>query len=387
MKKDALEMNNYQNKLTRVKKTLCCTEPDRIPIFELFWDRFIENWKREKGLEADADIYKYYDMDLALAVPKSDPKLKSFELIERTSDYIIFKSGFGCTIKKVFNAPMPQFLDFSIKSADEYERFELDDPLDNSRYYDDFYSITANTGDTITSSFDKQIKKYKDIVPICGAVCEGHEKIWRIRGNEDVWMDLVTERDKVKKFLKRLEEFETKIGLKQIEMGIDFMFIGGDVAYDKGLFFSPAIWREVFKPYLYNMCRAFKNAKPDLKIIYHGCGNATEIFDDFIECGIDAYHSLEVKAGIDVIDLKKKYKDRLAYVGNIDCRDVLPGPKEGIKKNLLRKLNAAKGGGYIPSADHSVPYNVPVENYDYFVSLIRQYGKYPLDLGEYDMKI
>lgn len=380
-------MDSYKNKLERIRKTLSCTEPDRIPVFELFWVRFLENWRREKKLGADADIYKYYDMDLAFVVPKTDPKLDSFTILEKTEDYIIFRSGYGCTIKKVYDAPMPQFLDFSIKSADQYEKFELDDPLDNSRYYDDFFSITANTGDTITESFDKQIRKYKGIIPICGAVCEGHEKIWRIRGSEGVWVDLVTEKDKIKKFLKRLEEFETKIGLKQIAMGCECMFIAGDVAYDKGLFFSPAIWREFFKPILKNMCTTFKKSDPDTRIIYHGCGNATEIFDDLIECGIDAYHSLEVKAGIDVIDLKKKYKNRLAYIGNIDCRDVLPGSKEGIKKNLLRKLNAAKGGGYIPSADHSVPYNVSVENYDYFVSLIRQYGKYPLDLGEYDINI
>ena len=48
-------------------------------------------------------------------------------------------------------------------------------------------------------------------------------------------------------------------------------------------------------------------------------------------------------------------------------------------------MNAAKGGGYIPSADHSVPSSVPIENYDYFVELLRQYGSYPLELGEYDI--
>ena len=380
-------MDKYENKLSRIKKTLSCEEADRVPIFELFWDRFIDNWREKNNLDEDADIYKYYDMDLAFVVPKTDPKLKSFELIEETDDYIKFKSGFGCVVKKLFNAPMPQFLDYSIKSADEYDKFELEDPLDDSRYFDEFRSITAGTGDKISPSFKEQLRKYKGIIPISGAVCEGHEKIWRIRGNEGVWTDLYTDREKVKKFVKRLGEFETAIGLKQIEMGVEIMFLAGDVGYDKGLFFSPEIWREVFKPTLKNMCTAFKDADPDIKIIYHGCGNATVLFEDFIECGIDAYHSLEVKAGIDVLDLKKKYKNRLAYIGNIDCRDVFPGPKEGIKKELLRKLNAAKGGGYIPSADHSVPYNVPVENYEYFLSLIREYGKYPLDLGSYDINM
>ena len=40
---------------------------------------------------------------------------------------------------------------------------------------------------------------------------------------------------------------------------------------------------------------------------------------------------------------------------------------------------------YIPASDHSVPNNVPVENYDYFIELVKEYGTYPLDLGEFDM--
>ena len=52
---------------------------------------------------------------------------------------------------------------------------------------------------------------------------------------------------------------------------------------------------------------------------------------------------------------------------------------------MLTKLNAAKGGGFIFQSDHSVPGDVSGERYDYVVRLVRQYGTYPLQLGEYDM--
>jgi uroporphyrinogen-III decarboxylase len=48
-------------------------------------------------------------------------------------------------------------------------------------------------------------------------------------------------------------------------------------------------------------------------------------------------------------------------------------------------LNAAKGGGYIFQSDHSVPSNVSGHNYDFVVKLVREYGKYPLRLEEYDL--
>lgn len=378
-------MDTYKNKLKRMQKTLSCKEPDKIPIFELFWEEYLAKWRKEKGLETGINIYKYYDMDMTVGAPNTDPKIESFKLLEKGKDYIIFKSGFGCTIKKADYCPMPQFLDFSVKSADDYDKFELDDPHDKKRYYEESANLISSPGHIKVPPFNEQLRVSKGKIPFMGIVCEGMEKSWRIRGMDGVFIDMVTARDKYKKFLKRLEEFEIQIGLNQIEMGVDFMFIAGDVAYTKGMFFSPEMWREFFKPYLYDMCKAFKEAKPNIKLIYHGCGNAEVIYGDLIECGIDGYHSLEVKAGIDVVNLKKKYKNRLAYIGNIDCRDVFPGSKENLKRDLLRKLNAAKGGGYIPSADHSIPDSVPVENYDYFIDLIREYGKYPLELGEYDI--
>ncbi|MGQ9787458.1 MAG: hypothetical protein ACUVSJ_13480, partial [Anaerolineae bacterium] len=60
------------------------------------------------------------------------------------------------------------------------------------------------------------------------------------------------------------------------------------------------------------------------------------------------------------------------------------GPEQ-LKAMVLRKLNAAKCGGYIVQSDHSVPDNVSPQNYEYVVNLVREYGRYPLQLGEYDL--
>ena len=36
-------------------------------------------------------------------------------------------------------------------------------------------------------------------------------------------------------------------------------------------------------------------------------------------------------------------------------------------------------------SDHSVSSSVSGQTYDYIVNLVRQYGVYPLELGEYDL--
>jgi len=124
-----------------------------------------------------------------------------------------------------------------------------------------------------------------------------------------------------------------------------------------------------------------------LPVIYHGCGDASRIFEDFIELGVDAYNPLEAKTGLDVVDLRRRFGHRMGFCGNMDVLLWANGTKEEIKAAVLTKLNAAKGGGFIFQSDHSVPNTISGENYDFVVRLVREYGKYPLRLGEYDIAI
>ena len=56
-----------------------------------------------------------------------------------------------------------------------------------------------------------------------------------------------------------------------------------------------------------------------------------------------------------------------------------------LRRAVLTKLNAAKGGGFIFQSDHSVPSNVSGQRYDEVVRLVREHGRYPLRLGEFDL--
>jgi uroporphyrinogen-III decarboxylase len=155
------------------------------------------------------------------------------------------------------------------------------------------------------------------------------------------------------------------------------------VAYRKDLFFSPDYWRKHFKPVvkaIADECHAHR-----LPVIYHGCGNLSRIFADFIEIGVDAINPLEAKAGLDVVELRRQYGHKIGFCGNMDVITWANGTKDEIKRMALTKLNAAKGGGYIVQSDHSVPSNVSGRNYDYLVHLVREHGRYPLRLGEYDI--
>jgi uroporphyrinogen-III decarboxylase len=102
--------------------------------------------------------------------------------------------------------------------------------------------------------------------------------------------------------------------------------------------------------------------------------------------GLDAYNPLEVKAGLDAVELRRQYGRRLGICGNSDILIWETGDRAAIRREVLRKLNAAKGGGYIFQSDHSVSSSVSGHTYDYIIKLVREYGNYPLALGEFEEK-
>jgi uroporphyrinogen decarboxylase len=380
---------NCLAKLERMNKALHHEEPDRVPISDFFWGSFLERWRMELGLPSNADIYKYYDLDWIVTVPNMDPHIKQFEVLKENDEEVVVRTGFEATIRKKFADPMPAFLSFATDSIEKMEAFQFDDPWDERRYFGRGDNQIAGVGDGFTRDIEPWVDTVKSLhsdFPVYGSICEGQETLWRIIGSENVLMWIGLYPDEVGRFVERINEYaleHTKAQIKAAGGMLDGMVIWGDVAYRKDVFFSPTYWRKYFKPgvkAIVDECHAH-----GLPVIYHGCGNVRRIFADFIEVGIDAYNPLEFKAGMDVIELRRQYGHQIGFCGNMDVLTWANADDEELKRVVLTKLNAAKGGGYIFQSDHSVPTNVSAHNYEYVVNLVREYGKYPLQLGEYDL--
>ncbi len=380
---------NCLAKLDRIRKTLRHEESDRVPVSDFFWGSFLSRWREELGLAPDADIYRYYDLDWMQFNPNLDPHIKPFEIVKENDEEVIVRTGFEALIRKKLAYPMPDFLSFDTDTIEKMEAFQFDDPWDNRRYFAGGDDQINGVGDGFVrnlASFIDRLKPAWPDFPVFGGVCEGHEMLWRIIGTESVMLWIGLYPAEVGRFVERISAFNLEITKAQIKAAgdlLDGMVIWGDVAYKHGMFFSPAYWRKYFKPgvkALVEECHSH-----GLPVIYHGCGNASSIFEDFIEIGIDAYNPLEAKAGLDVVDLRRRFGHRLGFCGNMDVMVWADGNREDLKRTVLTKLNAAKGGGYIFQSDHSVPSSVSGQSYEYVVNLVREHGKYPLKLGEYDI--
>lgn len=380
---------NALAKVNRMNTAMRHEEPDRVPISDFFWGSFLERWREELGLAADANPYNYYDLDWQVTIPNLDPHIKPFETLKETEEEVVVRTGFEAILRKKFKDPMPEFVGFDTDTIEKEMAFEFDDPWDERRFFSAGDNQIAGVGDGFARNSPPWIETVKSIRPdfaVYGSICEANEYMTRIIGPENNMMWSALYPKEHGEFLDRTNEFSIELLKAQIQAAdglLDGMVIWGDVAYKKDLFFSPTWWRAHYKPYLTEMVNICHNA--GIPVIYHGCGNVKRILPDYIETGIDAYNPLEAKAGLDVVDLRGQYGHTLGFCGNMDVMEWADSSEAQLKAIVLRKLNAAKGGGYIFQSDHSVPSSVSGHNYDYVVKLVREYGNYPLDLGEFDI--
>jgi uroporphyrinogen-III decarboxylase len=154
-------------------------------------------------------------------------------------------------------------------------------------------------------------------------------------------------------------------------LAIDQLSVHEDLAGKSGPLIGPKQIHTFVKPYF--------RAVWDL-LSSHGTkifdmdsdGNINPVIDAFLECGLNSMHPFEPAAGMDVVEIRKKYGTRLAMRGGID-KHVLRGTKDDIRKELEYKLQPLmQTGGIAFGLDHRIPNGTPLENYRYYVDLSRK---------------
>jgi hypothetical protein len=377
-------------KLERMRRVLSHQEADRVPVSDFFWGSFLRRWRQELGLSADADIYRHYDLDWQVTIPNMDPRIRAFETLSENSEEVVVRTGFGAVLRKKFDQAMPAFLSFATDTLEKLENFKFDDAWDDRRFFCEGDNQLAGVGDGFernSPAWLETVKRIHPDFPVFGSACEAHEMLWRITGSENLLQWMAMEPDRVGRQVERVGRFCIETTRAQVRAAgglLDGMVVWGDVAYRKSMLFSPAFWRRWFKPVVKEMVAVCHEA--GLPVIYHGCGNARKIFEDMIECRVDAYNPLEAKAGLDVVELRREFGHRLGFCGNMDVMAWADAPISCLEAQVLRKLNAARGGGYIFQSDHSVPGNISAARYEYVIGLVRRHGIYPLDLGEHALQ-
>jgi uroporphyrinogen decarboxylase len=348
----------------RVRLALEHKEADRVAIQDGPWGTTVARWHKE-GLPEGVGPHEFFHYEFASTGPDISLRLPA-EKIEETDEYIVQRGANGAVHRNwKGKTSTPELVDFTIKSRADWDAHKAALKFDESR---------LNLENAKKARADARAKGLFFVFG--GGIGYDHNSA-SLLGPVRLLTAIVEEPDWVREIFMMQVDLAVAIVEELFARGIDFdaAYYYDDLGYRNGLFFSPRAYREVLQPAHRRVLEPFK--RRGLPCILHSCGNVTELVPDLIESGWTCLQPLEVKAGMDLIGLKKKFGDALAFMGGIDVRKMAlddPGP---IEEEIRTKVGFAKqGGGYIYHSDHSVPDDVSFANYQRVIELVHRHGSY-----------
>ena len=176
-------------------------------------------------------------------------------------------------------------------------------------------------------------------------------------------------------------ELATERSLASIErytsLGLDAIIIGGDFAGNT-LLISPEAYEEFIVPQLRILSRRIHEA--GTYAINASDGNLWPVIDDFLlSSKVDGYLEIDQYAGMDLRKLKHRYGDKITFLGNLDCGNLLSfGTSDQIRRHVIECLEAGMGnGGHIFCASNAIVKSIPLSNYLTVINTYREVFSLP----------
>ncbi len=338
-------------------------EADRVPIVDHPWGATVERWQRE-GMPEDAHFADFFGLDRTAAIHPDNSPRYPVRTVEETDEYRVHTTSWGTTQRNWKHAAStPEFISHTIVDRESWqeakERMTPTRDRVNWNHLAENYPVWREEGRWISGSlwfgFD-----------ITHA---------RVVGTERLLMALV----EAPEWCREMFEHELDVDLALLDMvwdeGYEFDCIQwpDDMGYKLNQFFSVRTYREVLKP-VHRRAVEWAHAK-GIPAELHSCGDIRPLIPELVDIGLNGLNPLEVKAGMDPIEIKREYGDDLVLHGGMNA--VLYTDMDRMVEEVHRTVPVLKqGGGYIFSSDHSVPSSVSLEDFRRFVEVAKEVGSY-----------
>jgi uroporphyrinogen decarboxylase len=338
-------------------------EADRVPFWESYWGGTIARWHRE-GLPEGTDLAARFGLDPTHHTGYDWSLQLPAEVIEETDEWVITRTNNG-VLSKSFRGhdSTPLWWDFPLTDRASWEELKP--------------RMTWNESRIDLASAKAAHEATRDLYQVYACCCLGFEKFKYQMGTEGILLALAAD-----------PGWAAEMCMSTCDMaldGLDYLLANGfqfdaafvteDMGYKGRPFFSPRTYREVIMPCQQRFCQVC-HAR-GIKVMLHTCGQNTELVPLYIEAGFDALNPLEVKAGMDLLQIKRDFGEALALWGGIDVRAIAHPDPSVLEAEIRLKLTAAKqGGGYIFSSDHSIPEDVSLDRYELMLELGRRHGTF-----------
>ncbi len=389
------------NPRERIKEVLNFRKPDVLPWIESIYEETVMTWFKQ-GLAADNivviewemgrggtniynwpavkgfDAYSYFGCQgfYGLVVPVDIGPLPRFKqkVLEEDDRYLTVRTETGAIAKRIKSPErtwysMPMFIEFPVKDRKSWENYKKRlNPEDPRRYPKDWDK------DEYIAAFENY-QRSMTMMRFNGFYGFGVELMGIAPFNTMLYKDPELIHDMAEYWEYYIIE-TLRDAVEILKDRIDMVFWWEDMAEKHGPLMSPRLFRKYCIPHYKKVTSFLRKNKID-RIMADSDGNINPILDLFVESGITGIWPLEVNSNMDAIEVKKKYKNKLFIIGNLDKRELAKGGEE-MRREVDSKVPILKEmGGYIPGADHLIHVEFSLERF-------REYADYIQKLLPYD---
>ena len=317
-------------------------------------------------VEPDEHVLKKLGVDFRFIYAKAPRDSRQIEYPDDS-----FRDEWGIRFRRPPGGYWYDMVDHPLQEAnlEDLENYKWPDPMDAGRFED----------------LEKEAKKlyeetdYALATSLVGSI---YEQSWYLRSYQEFTFDLYRNPAFAEKLMDKILEFHMAFFerfLDAVGPYVQIVFVGDDLAEQKGPAIRPAVYRSLIKP-RHRKLYQFIKSKADVKLCYHSCGSVIPFIDDLVEMDVDILTPVQVSAAnMDTKRLKNDFGDRISFLGGIDTQRVMPfGTVDEVGAEVKRRIeDLALGGGYIIGAVHNIQPEVPPENILAMFNAARKYGKYP----------
>ena len=202
-----------------------------------------------------------------------------------------------------------------------------------------------------------------------------YETAWQIRGYEPFLLDMIERPAWAECLLERLHRNARILARALAEAGADILATGDDVASQKGLMFSPQVWRKMILSRWAVIWQEVHALRPEIKTWYHTDGNCLSIVGEMADAGLDILNPLQPEC-LDLDAVYQRWGTRLCFDGCIGTQSTMPwGTPAQVRvrvKEVLEKYG--RSGGLFIAPTHVLEPEVPIANIEALLEACREFG-------------
>jgi uroporphyrinogen-III decarboxylase len=278
------------------------------------------------------------------------------QLLHEDDEVRIERDAMGRTLKlhkQAASIPLP--LDYPVHTRADWERMKPHFEMSRERFRADWA---------------ERARQAAGEYPIALGIPGGFSLPRELMGDAAVCLAYYTEPDLMRDMIATFER--TALACAEevcAQVPVDVLMVHEDFAGRSGPLIGPHTFREFIAPY-YRRVWEFVRGRGAQVFGLDSDGNLTTIIDALLEAGINEIHPFEVRAGMDIVEVRRRYGRRLAIGGGIDKFALREG-RAAIDAELDRRVPAMlELGGWTISADHRILNGTTIENYRHYVQRV-----------------